>query len=175
MEKTMKNVRTRVNSEFLKKDDYEKIIIQQSKLTFIGIHKPYTNNDSYTFKQNEILMDKPNYLGYAILELSKLLMDETLYEKLQLYFGKKNLQLLYTDTHNFLLNVNTKDINKDLKNLEDLFDFSNLNKNHEIFSNKNKKVIGKFKIETPKKTLIDGFICLRNKMYTFKCGDDSKK
>ena len=46
------------------------------------------------------------------------------------------------DTDNFVLNVNTKDIIKDLKNLEDIFDFSNLDKNHELFSNKNKKVIG---------------------------------
>ena len=73
-----------------------------------------------------------------------------------------------------MLNVNTKDIIKDLKNLEDIFDFSNLNENHELFSNKNKKVIGKYKIETPKNIWIDEFICLRNKMYAFKCGDDSK-
>ena len=39
---------------------------------------------------------------------------------------------------------------------------------------KTKKIIGKYKIETPKTIWIDGFICLRNKMYAFKCGDDSK-
>ena len=39
---------------------------------------------------------------------------------------------------------------------------------------KNKKVIGKFKIETPKKIWIDEFVCLRSKMSVFKCGDDSK-
>ena len=39
---------------------------------------------------------------------------------------------------------------------------------------KNKKVIGKFKIETPKIIWIDEFVCLRSKMYSFKCGDDSK-
>ena len=48
------------------------------------------------------------------------------------------------DTDSFVLSVNTKDIIKDLKNLEDIFDFSNLNQNHELFSNKNKKVIGFF-------------------------------
>ena len=54
------------------------------------------------------------------------------------------------DTDTFVLNVSRKDIIKDLKNLEDIFDFSNLNEKHELFSNKNKKVICKFKIETPK-------------------------
>ena len=37
-----------------------------------------------------------------------------------------------------------------------------------------KKVIGKFKIETPKNIWIDEFVCLRSKMYAFKCGNDSK-
>ena len=40
------------------------------------------------------------------------------------------------DTDSFVLSVNTKDNIKDLKNLEDLIDFSNLNENHEIFSKK---------------------------------------
>ena len=78
------------------------------------------------------------------------------------------------DTDSFVLSVNTKDIIKDLKNLEDVFDFSNLDKCHELFSNKNKKVIGKFKIETPENIWIDEFVCLRSKMYAITCGDDSK-
>ena len=78
------------------------------------------------------------------------------------------------DTDSFVLNVNTKDIIKDLKNLEDIFEFSNLDKTHELFSNKNKKVIGNFKIETPKNIWIDEFVCLRSKMYAFKCGEESK-
>ena len=61
-----------------------------------------------------------------------------------------------------------------MENLEDIFDFSNLDKNHELFSDKNRKVIGKFKIETPKNIWTDEFICLRSKMYVFKCGDNSK-
>ena len=69
--------------------------------------------------------------------------------------------------------MNTNDIIKDLKNLEDVIDFSNLDDNHELFSNKNKKVIGKFKFETPKNIWIDELICLRGKMYAFKWGNDS--
>ena len=78
------------------------------------------------------------------------------------------------DTDSFVISVNTKYIIQDLKDLEDIFDFSNLDEDHELFSNKNKKVIGKFKIETPKNIWIDEFICLRSKMYAFKCGNDSK-
>ena len=172
--KTMENVRNRLKINFFKKDDYREIIKQQSKLTFNGIHKSYENCYSYTVRQNEVLMDKPIYLGFSVLGLSKLLMYETYYDKLQPYFGHENIQLHYMDTDSFVLSVNTKDFIKDLKNLEDIFDFSNLDKSQELFSKKNKKVIGKFKIETPKNIWIDEFVCLRSKMYAFKCGNDSK-
>ena len=172
--KTMENVRNRLKIKFIKKDDHREIIKQQSKLTFNGIQKSYENCDSYTFKQNEVLMDKPIYLGFSVLELSKLLMYETYYDKLQPYFGHESIQLHYMDTDSLVLSVNSKDIIKDFKNLEDIFDFSNLEQNHELFSNRNKRVIGKFKIETPKNIWIDEFVCLRSKMYAFKCGNDSK-
>ena len=155
--KTMENVRNRLKIKPIKKDDYKEIIKQQSKLSFKGFHKSYENCDIYTFKQNEVLMDKSIYLGFSVFELSKLLMYETYYDKLQPYFGQKTIQLHYMDTESFVLSVNTKDIIKDLKNLEDLFDFSNLDENHELFSFKNKKVIGKFKIETTKNIRIDEF------------------
>ena len=172
--KTMENVRTRLKIKFVKKDDYREIIKQQSKLTFNGIQKSYENCDSYTFKQNEVLMDKPIYLGFTVLELSKLHVYETYYDILQPYYGQKNIQLHYFDTDAFVLSLKTQDVINDLKNLEDIFDFRNLDKNHELYSNKNKKVIGKFKIETPKNIWIDEFVCLRGKMYAIKCGDDSK-
>ena len=172
--KTMERVRNRLKIEFIEKYDFKKIIKQQSKLTFNGIHKSYENCDSYTFKQNEVLMDKPIFLGFALLQLSKLHMYKTNYDKLQPYFGMENKQLHHLDTEAFVLSVNTEDIIKDLKNLEDVFDFSNIDGNHELFSNKNKKVIVKFKIETPRKYWIDEFVCLRSKMYAFKCENDSK-
>ena len=170
--KFLENVRNRLGLELFKKDDIKKIIKQQSKLTFNGIQKSYENYDSYTFKKNEVVMDKALYVGFAILELSKLHMYETYYETLQRYFGQESLQLHYIDTDGMILSMKTKDIIKDLKNLEDIFDFSNLDENHELFSIKNKKVIGKFKVETPKNIWIDEFGCLRSKAYSFKCKDN---
>ena len=43
-------------------------------------------------------MDKPTYLGFAVLEFSNLLMYETYYDKLQPYFGDKNIHCLYKDS-----------------------------------------------------------------------------
>ena len=172
--KTMKNVRNRLRLEFIKKDEYKKIINQQSKLTFAGNLKSYENCDIYVFKKNEVRMDKPIYLGFALLELSKLHMYETYHDKLQPSFGQENLQTHNLDTDAFVLSVNTNETIKDLRNLEDIFGFSNLDENHEFFSIKNRKVIGKFKLETTKSISIDEFVCLRSKMYSFKCGEDSK-
>ena len=49
------------------------------------------------------------------------------------------------NTDSFVLGMNTKDIIKDLKKLEDLFDHSGLKENHEIFGNENKKILVNFK------------------------------
>ena len=74
----------------------------------------------------------------------------------------------------FVLGVNTKDFIKEFKNLEEIFDFSYLDKNHELIRNRIKKLISFFKIETLKKNWTGEFVCLRSKMYSFKGGDDIK-
>ena len=161
--KILENVRNRLELELIKKDIIKKIIKRLSKLTFNGIQKSYEIYDSYTFKQNQVVMDKAIYVGFSILELSKLHMYEDYYDTLQPYCGQEKLQVHYIDTDGMILSMKTENIINDLKKLEDIFDFSNLKENHELFSEKNKKVIGKFKLETPKNIWIDEFVCLRSK------------
>ena len=96
--KTLENVRNRIKIEFIKKDDTNKIIKQQFKLTFNGIHKSYETYDSYTFKQNQVLTDKPLYLGFSVLELSKTILFETNYDNFQPYFRPENIQCHYMDS-----------------------------------------------------------------------------
>ena len=84
-------------------------------------------------------MDKAIYVGFAILKLSKVHMYETYYDTLQPYFGQENLQLHYIDTDEMILSMRTENIINDSKNSEDIFDFSNLNENHELSSIKNEK------------------------------------
>ena len=167
----MENVRNRSKIEFIKKDEEEKMVKCRCKLTFSGIHKYYEKYNSFTFKQNEVLMDKPINLGFSVLELSKLLMYETYYDIFQPYFGEENIQYHYGDTDAMVLSIKTKDIFEDLYNLRDLFDFSNLKKEYNMFSEDKKKLLKKFKFETPETIWIDDeFICLRSKAYSFKCG-----
>ena len=64
--KFLENVRNRLELELIKKDNIKKIINQQSKLTFNGIQKSYENYGSYTFKQNQVVMDKALYVGFSI-------------------------------------------------------------------------------------------------------------
>ena len=77
-------------------------------------------------------------------------------------------------TESFVLSIKTEIFIKDLKNLEDMIDFGNLDENHEIFSNINKKVLGKSKVETAKNNWVGEFVCLRSEMYAFKCANDGK-
>ena len=91
--KTMEDVRNRIKVEFVKNTNERKILRFQSRLDFDGIHKSYQDYDSYTFKSNVVKMEKPIYLGFCILELSKLIMYETYYDKLQKYFGIDGIQI----------------------------------------------------------------------------------
>ena len=64
--KFLENVRNRLIIEPNKKNYFKKIIKQQSKLTFNGVHESYENCDSYTSKENEVVMDTAIYVGFAI-------------------------------------------------------------------------------------------------------------
>ena len=172
--KTMENVQNRSSLEIFEKDENKKMSKQQSKLTFNGTHKSLEKCESYTFTQIEIPKDKPNFLGFAILESSKLLMYETFYDKKQPYNdNQKIIQLQYMGCDGFALSIETQNIINGSKKFGYLFDFSNLDENHELFSNKNKKVAGKLNIEFPKNNWTDEIICLRSEAFSFKCNDEN--
>ena len=68
------------------------------------------------------------------------------------------------------MSIKTSDIVTDLSNLQEqykMFDFSNLNKDNNLFSNEFKKIPGYLKIETPRSLYIDKFVCLRSKCYAY--------
>ena len=81
--KTMENLRDRTNLEFIDHSQIDQIIKRQSKLSFKGIVDHYSTFSVYKYEKEKTVFDKPIYLGFTVLELSKLLMYEFYYNKLQ--------------------------------------------------------------------------------------------
>ena len=117
-------------------------------------------------RKTEVRINKPIYLGQAILDLSETLMYEFWYDYIKLKFGDK-VRLCYMDTESFVMYIKTEDFYKHISNdIERWFDASNVNKsdNRSLETGKNKKVIGKFKDELGGKIIIE-FCAYRAKAY----------
>ena len=96
--KTMENLRKRINVRLINKD-YVKCV---SKPTFVS-QKIYSKNFVAIHKIKPVLVSsKPIYVGFSILELSKLLMYDFHYG----YFKNKfNARLLFTDTDSLVCEI----------------------------------------------------------------------
>ena len=76
----MEIVRERVNLEIIPHTNIDQIIKKQSKLSFKGINMHYSTFSLYKFDKEKTVFEKPIYLGFSVLELSKLLMYEFYYQ-----------------------------------------------------------------------------------------------
>ena len=118
-------------------------------------------------------MNKPIYLGFSILEISKTLMYEFWYDYMKSKHDNK-VKLCYMDTDSFIMNIKTNDFYEDIANdIENRFYTSNYEVNKPLPTGKNKKVIGLMKDELGGK-IITEFVTLRPKTYSFLT-DDGKE
>ena len=106
-------------------------------------------------------LNKPVYVGFSILDLSKLLMYEFHYKYIKSKFEAK---LLFTDTDSLVHEIKTEDVYEDFYQDKNLFDFSDYSLDSNLFDPVNKKVIGKMKDEFKGK-IISRFVGLKSKMY----------
>ena len=142
--KTMENVRNRQNITFATSWKEASRLI--NKPSFEREEVFSENFSAIHMKKESIVMNKPIYIGTAVLDLSKILMYDYLYNDLKKEYGE-NVSLLYMDTDSFILDIKTDDVYKDMKKNIGVYDTSNFSKKSELFSKKNEKVIGKFKDE----------------------------
>ena len=91
-----------------------------------------------------LTLNKPIYVGFSILELSKLLIYEFHYKYIK---NKFDVKLLFTDTDNLVYEIKTEDVHEDFYLDKDLFDLSDYPLHSTFFDATNKKVIGKMKDE----------------------------
>ena len=79
-------------------------------------------------RKTEVTINKPIYVGQAILDISKTLMYEFWYNYIKQKYGDK-ARLCYTDTDSFVMYIKTEDFYKDIAgNVEIWFDTSNYDK-----------------------------------------------
>ena len=118
--------------------------------------------------KTKIKMNKPVYLGQAILDLIKTLMYEFHYDNIQPKYGSK-VELCYMNKDSFVYEIETEDFYRDIaKDVEKKFDTSGYSKdsNRSLPIGKNKTVIGMMKDELGGKIMTE-FVALRAKMYAY--------
>ena len=117
-----------------------------------------------------LTLNKPIYVGFSMLDLSKLFMYEFHYK----YIGSKfDAKLLFTDTDSLVDEIKTEDVYKDFYQDKNLSDFSDHSLNSKFFDPVNKKIIGKMKDEFKRK-IISEFVGLKSNMYSLISVDDEE-
>ena len=123
----------------------------------------------------KVKMNKPVYLGQAILDLSKTIMYEFHYDYMKRKYDEKSLKLLYMDTDSLVYDIKTEDFYKDIaEDVETRFDTSGYEPDRALLIGKNKKVIGLMKNELGGKIMKE-FISLRPKMYSYRVEESEPK
>ena len=113
-------------------------------------------------------MNKPVYLGQAVLDISRTLMYDFWYDYIKSMY-KDKARLCYIDTDSFIILIKTEDFYKDIAgDVEKWFDTSNYDKNGKrpLPIGINKNVLGKFKDELGGKIMTE-FVGLRAKTYSY--------
>ena len=104
--KTMENIRKRKDIRLVNNGKSAKKLIAQPNYKSFKIF-----NDSlaaFTMTKSKVKLDKPVFIGAAILDLSKLLMFEFYYDHYKVKYPES--RVLYTDTDSLIIDTPTDDI-----------------------------------------------------------------
>ena len=166
--KTMENLRKRINVRLVNNEkDFLKYTSRPTHIT----HKIFDKNYAAIHEIKPVLiLNKPIYVGFTVLDLSKWKMYDFHYNFIKKNF---NAELLFTDTDSLTYEIKSEDVYEEFFKHKHLFDFSNYPKDSKFFYQANEKVIGKMKSKTEEK-IIDEFVELKSKMYSMKNIDDTE-
>ena len=152
-ENLRKRVRARLVNNF---GDYKKWVSFVSQKifsrNFVAIHeiKPV------------LTLDKPIYVGFSILDLSRLLMYEFHYNYIAVKYGCC-AKLLFKDTDSLVYQIETDDVYVGLYEDRGMFGFSDFPKDLRFYDVVNIKVTDKMKDEV-RENIIKEFAGLKSKM-----------
>ena len=119
-------------------------------------------------------MNKPIYLGFSTLEISKTLMYEFWYDYMKAKYAER-AKLYYTETDSFIIRSETQDVYEDIApDVDKWFDTFNYIIDRPLPMGKNKKVLCRFKDELGGRIMTE-FVGLRPKTYFFLTDDFQEK
>jgi len=132
-DKTMQQVRHHVNVRLI--CDPNKLAKAVSRLTFRCAE--IINNDLTLVRgaRQRVTLNKPISVCFSILKISKLVMYEFYYDHLKAKYSDR-CKLLFTDTDSFCCHIQTEDLYKDMSKNVDLFDTSNFETTHSLYTTK---------------------------------------
>ena len=167
--KTMENLRNRTDVKIVRSWETDKIRKLVSSPSYDRYNVFGNDMAGIHMRKTRLVLNKPVYTGMTILENSKILMYDFFHNHLKARYGPK-CELIYTDTDSLLLNVQTEDVYKDMKEDLWMYDTSNYPKDNPLYDDRNKKVLGKMKDECGG-TAIEEVVAVRSKMYSISKAD----
>ncbi|XP_060859920.1 uncharacterized protein LOC132937114 [Metopolophium dirhodum] len=162
--KCMENPRKRLDIKLISDDRKAHRLMRKPNF----IDRTIYSNElmSLHFQKEKIKFDKPIYVGFSILDISKTYIYNFHYDVMKNKYGKK-ISLLYTDTDSLIYRIKTNNYFNDLKfDLLSHFDTSNFPISHFCYSDKHKNTPGYFKDEL-KSEIMTQFVTLRPKLYAY--------
>jgi len=169
--KTMEQMRHRVNVRLIA--DEKKLLKAVAKISFRYSEIVNEHLVMVRAARTKIKLNKPIAVGFAILEISKLIMYDFYYGYLKDKYQDR-CSLLFTDTDSLCCEIQTEDLYRDMGENLELFDTSNFETDHPQYFASNRRVLGKFKCETGSMAPRE-FVGLRAKMYSLDCQTRSQK
>ena len=167
----MEQVRHRVNVRLI--CDPNKLAKAVSRPTFRRAEIIIEDLTLVRWAYQRVTPNKPISVGFSILEISKLIMYEFYYDYLKPTYLDR-CKLLFTDTDSFCCHIQTEDLYNDMGENIELFDTSNFEQTHPLYSKTNHRIVGKFKSETGSLAPLE-FVGLRAKTYSLLVPDNSKE
>ena len=160
--KSIENIRKRINVKLINdKKMYQKIV---NKPNFISQKIIDKNFVAVHCSKKVLTLNKPIYVGFCILEWSKLLMYQFHYNYVLKTFNVA--KLLFTDSDSLVYEIKGGNVYEQCYKDKHLFDFSGYPKDSIYYCDLNKKVLVKKKDEfNGVKT--DEFVRLKSKLYSF--------
>ena len=162
--KTVENLRKRLNLRLC--NNATKLMTYTSKASFRKSIKIDDDLISVLLNKENIFLNRPSYIGQAILDLSKLCMHELKYKILAKYEArfKCKISIVAGDTDSFFLECRHVDVASKLipaMIADGHLDISNYDKSHPLYSNEIASVVCRFKDETKGRgKILEGvFLC----------------